>query len=568
MVANQNDERDPTAPRLGGHVSAANANRRGIPAILQSVVHRFPTLLVLITLLGVGFWGHRNDWRAPKFASLFGSTTPHEAEDWCAEHSVPESRCIKCHPELAGEKAKDWCREHGVPESRCTICHPEILTKGVAGDWCKEHGVPESNCTICHPEIAVKGEGPGAESDVKIVASDEAGRSPATKPVKDPATCQTHALRVQFASPESVKKAGVQLGSVVERPMQQTIIANAETQYDRTRFAQVASRVPGAVWRVDKEIGQAVRKGDVLALVDAAEVGRAKAELLTAAAQRELRTQTVRRINELLPQKISTPAELQEAQAALREAEIRVFNARQAIINLGLTATEDTDRIPTERELQLLGLPKEVQSSLDVGAPSANLVPLIAPLDGVVIRREVVAGEVVEASKPLFTVADPSRMWLMIDVPQAQVGRVAMGQRVRFQQERTDETVQGAITWISTAVDDQTRTVKVRVEVDNSNGQLLASTFGRAHITVRESPKAIAVPNEAIQWEGCCHIVFVRLAEDIFQTRKVRLGTRDSHYTEVLAGLLPGEVVATSGSHVLKSEILKSNLGAGCCAEE
>lgn len=569
MATNQNDERGPITPQVVNRVTAVTPNRRsGAVAIAQSTLQRLPTLIVLIAFCGIGFWGHKNDWRAPKFASLFGSPAHREAEDWCAEHNVPDSRCIKCHPELAGEKAKDWCKEHGVPESRCTICHPEILTKGVAGDWCKEHGVPESNCTICHPEIAVKGKAPKAESDVSVVASDDAGRPLATKPAKDPATCQTHALRVQFASAESVKKAGVQLGSVVERPMQQTIIANAETQYDRTRFAQVASRVPGAVWRVDKEIGQAVHKGDVLALVDAAEVGRVKAELLTASAQRELRTQTVRRINELLPQKISTTAELQEAQAALREAEIRVFNARQALLTLGLTAIEETDRIPNERELQLLGLPKEVQASLEVGAPSANLVPLIAPLDGVVIRREVVAGEFVEASKSLFTIADARRMWLMVDVAQAQINRVAIGQDVRFQQEGNDEAVHGTVTWISTTVDDQTRTIKVRVEVDNSDGRLLASTFGRAHITVRSSPKAVAVPNEAIQWEGCCHIVFVRLADDIFQTRKVRLGARDSHYTEVFAGLLPGEVVTTTGSHVLKSEILKSKLGAGCCAGE
>lgn len=556
-------------PRPSSHGTRTTLNRRrGAVASAQLIMHSLPTLLVLIALGGVGWWGHANGWRAPKFASVFGAPAAKEPEDWCLEHNVPESRCIKCHPELAGEQAADWCKEHGVPESRCTICHPEILTKGVAGDWCKEHGVPESNCTICHPEIAVKGRAPEGESDVRVVASDDAVLHPATKPEKDPATCQTHALRVQFASPQSVKKAGVQLGSVIERPMRQTIVANAETQYDRTRFAQVASRVPGAVWRVDKEIGQAVRKGDVLALVDAAEVGRVKAELLTAYAQRELRTQTVRRINELLPQKISTTAELQEAQAALREAEIRVFNARQALINLGLTAPVEMAGIPNERELQLLGLPKEVQSSLDVGAPSANLVPLISPLDGVVIGREVVAGEVVEASKPLFTIADPRRMWLMIDVPQAEIGRVAIGQTVRFQQERSDDTARGTVTWISAAVDDQTRTVKVRAEVDNSDGRLLAFTFGRAHITVRKSPKAIAAPNEAIQWEGCCHIVFVRLADDIFQTRKVRLGARDSSYTEVFAGLLPGEVVATAGSHVLTSEILKSNLGAGCCAEE
>jgi cobalt-zinc-cadmium efflux system membrane fusion protein len=112
-----------------------------------------------------------------------------------------------------------------------------------------------------------------------------------------------------------------------------------------------------------------------------------------------------------------------------------------------------------------------------------------------------------------------------------------------------------------------TRTVQVRVDVPNPDGSLRAHSFGRAQIVLRTSPRAIAVPNEALQWEGCCHIVFVRLADEIFQTRKVRLGAKDQAYTEVLGGVLPGEVVVTAGSHVLKSEILKSKLGAGCCVE-
>jgi len=558
---------DLAIPQPAGHNTIATSRRRrGVAAWTRFVTHSVPTLLVLAAFGGVGYWGHANEWRAPKFASVFGAApVREEPEDWCVEHNVPESRCIKCHPELAGEAAVDWCREHGVPESRCTICHPEILTKGVAGDWCREHGVPESNCTLCHPEIAVKGEAP-EQDGIKIVATDGAALS--TKALKDPATCQTHALRVQFASAESVKKAGVQLGSVVERPMEQTISANAETQYDQTCYAEVAARVPGVVWRVDKQLGQAVQKGDVLALVDAAEVGRVKAELLTASAQRALRSQTVQRTSELLTDKISTPAELQEAQAALREAEIRLFNAQQALINLGLTVPAGADAIPDERELLLLGLPDQVRSSLDAGVPSANLVPLVAPMDGTVIQRDAVAGKVIEVSKPVFVIADTRRLWLIIDIPQSQAGRIMAGQAIRFRPEQADGAFLGTITWISTAVDDQTRTVKARAELDNSDGKLLASTFGRAQITIRESPTAIAVPNTAIQWEGCCHIVFVRLTDDIFQTRKVQLGGRDSHYTEVMAGLLAGEVVATAGSHVLKSEILKSNLGAGCCTEE
>lgn len=568
MSPKPNERADQSAGLAAGRGDATTMRRSSLVGAAQAALRSVPTVLVLFALAGTGYWGHKNEWRAPKFASLFGSPPPTEPEDWCGEHNVPESRCIKCHPELAGETAKDWCKEHGVPESRCTICHPEILTKGVAGDWCKEHGVPESNCTLCHPEIAAKGELAKPADAPTVVLSEDAAAVTATKPGKDPATCQTHALRVQFASADSVRKAGVKLDSVIERPMEQVISANAETQYDRTRYAQVASRLAGVVWRVEKELGQAVQKGEVLALVDAAEVGRMKAELLTAAAQRELRRQTLRRVEKLLPQKISSEADLQEAQAALREAEIRVFNARQALINVGLMVPADTEAVPDERELQLLGLPDQMRTSLEPGATSANLVPLVAPLDGIVVQREVVAGEVVEASKPLFAVADTRRMWLTIDLPQAQVGRIALGQPVRFRPERGDGAISGTIAWVSTAVDDQTRTVKLRAELDNADGRLLANSFGRAHIAIRESPNAIAVPSEAIQWEGCCHIVFVRLTDDIFQTRKVRLGARDARYTEILAGLLPGEVVATTGSHVLKSEILKSNLGAGCCAEE
>ncbi|MEK7731157.1 MAG: efflux RND transporter periplasmic adaptor subunit, partial [Planctomycetota bacterium] len=417
-----------------------------------------------------------------------------------------------------------------------------------------------------------KGAPPNGTPDVSVV---EAGgdtalnKQPSSvgagRPAKDPSTCQTHALRVQFASAASVEKAGVKLGSVAERPMADTLIANAEIDYNRTRLAQVSSRAPGVAWWVGKEVGDRVRRGDVLALVDAADIGRAKAELLQAAAQRQVRAQALERTRSLISSKIATQAELQESEAALREAEIRLFNARQALINLGFVLPADTSDIPDERELQLLGVPPTIRETLDVSSTTANLLPITAPLDGVVTTRNIVAGEIVETSKPLFVVADTSRLWVMIDVPQALSGRLALGQRVRFRPERTsDDAALGTIAWISTAVDEQTRTVKVRADVDNTEGRLLAGMFGQAAITIRESPTAIAVPDEAVQWEGCCHLVFVRLTDEIFQPRKIKVGARSGGFTEVLVGVLPGEVVATTGSHVLKSEILKSSLGAGC----
>jgi cobalt-zinc-cadmium efflux system membrane fusion protein len=119
-------------------------------------------------------------------------------------------------------------------------------------------------------------------------------------------------------------------------------------------------------------------------------------------------------------------------------------------------------------------------------------------------------------------------------------------------------------------VDEKTRTLKVRAELTNADGRLRAHSFGQGRIVLREENDAIVVPNDAVHWEGDCHVVFVRdkdfLSDNglkVFHTRTVRPGARNDKYTEILAGVLPGEVVASKGSGILRSELLKNNLGEG-----
>ncbi len=519
-----------------------------------------PGIAVLVVLGLVAFWGHRTGWKAGKFAEVFGRGAAEEKEDWCDAHGVAKSRCIACNPALGGADPKDWCKEHGVPESNCTTCHPEILTKGKATDWCKEHGVPESSCTLCHPDIAVKGTVPKVD-DFSIARSQD------PKSAADPALCQTHHLRVQFASTAAVKKAGIQLAAVEDRPMVATVGASAEIEYDPDHLARLSSRVPGTIWRMEKQVGERVRKGEVLCLIDSAEVGRLKSEVLQALAQVDVRSKTVKRVQASADQGFRTQAELQEAEAALREARIRGLGSLQALANLGLKVrSEDLSALSEEQSverLRLLGIPESLKKSLE--AAPASLLPVIAPFEGVVLSRDGVAGEVVDLAKPLFGIADTRRMWILLDVRLEDAAGLAIGQPVHFRSDgSSDEVTVGKVLWLSTAVDEKTRTVKVRAEVENPEGRLRAHTFGAAKIVTRREEKAVAVPDAALQWEGCCHIVFVRLSDEIFQTRKVRLGTRNRGYTEILVGVLPGEVVVTTGSHVLKSDILKSRLGAGC----
>lgn len=523
---------------------------------LRSLGAHLPTILSFAVLVGLAIWGQKTGWKL--------SPPPPEAhakaEDWCESHNVPDSRCLACHPELGGGNPADWCKEHGVPESKCATCHPEILTSGEAKDWCREHGVPESQCTLCHPEIAVT-EGPSnGAGDVQVVRDPEAALDAA-------ATCQTHVIRVQFASPEAVRKAGVSLARIETRPMSDAVRAPGEVSYDRTRLAQLASRVPGVVHSVFVEVGDRVERGKLLALIDSADVGRAKAEFLEAVARFDVSSRRLERLKSSGPD-VVTRATFEDAEAAAREARVALFNAEQALGNLGLpvraSELQGLDDAAALERLRFLGLAREALPESGASLATANLMPIIASFDGVVLERGVVQGEVVGPERMLLTVADVGHLWVTLSLPVEDQERVALGQPVTFRPDGAGFSVRGTVSWIGTAIDETTRTLPIRAVVENADGRLRASSFGTGRIIVRSSAEAIVVPDEAIHWEGCCHVVFVRLTDDIFQTRKVRLGAKANGMTEVLVGVVAGETVAARGSHVLKSELLKSKLGAGC----
>ena len=499
-----------------------------------------PQALVFIALGAAAYWGHASGWRLP--AALSPGQGEAAAALWCDAHSVPEEECIECNPEL--------------------------LPRGASHGWCKVHGVHD--CPLCFPDVVQLNKPPEfTEADRQRASRALAlGERP-----RNNSKCQLYLRRIQFASAEAAEKAGVEVEPAWRAPMVESITANGELNYDETRSAHLSSRRPGTVWRVEKQLGDRVAKGEVLALVDAAEVGKAKAEFLQALTQADLKRLNYKHQQsaaDALPAK-----QLRESASALQEAEIRLVMAQQALVNLGLPLdVEEFDDLETDeivRRVQFLGLPAEFVDALDRKTTTTNLLPIVSPLDGVVVSRDVVAGEVVDAAKMLFAVADVERMWLTLDVRLEDADRVETGQKVQFHADGGKQTAQGKINWISTAVDEKTRTVKVRAAIDNRGGAWKAFTFGVGEIVLREESDAIVVPNEAVQWEGDCYVVFIRdkdyLLDDapkLFHVRNVRLGAKDDRHTEILAGVAPGELVATAGSSILDAELLKGKLGEGC----
>jgi cobalt-zinc-cadmium efflux system membrane fusion protein len=513
------------------------------PSRRFDVGHAVPNLVVFSLLAGVLYLGHQTGWKMPKLGEMLGNSS---------------------------EKAEDWCSEHLVPESQCVECQVELLPKHATFGFCRQHGV--ADCVICHPECAEVSGPP------RLPKYDTAAAIAVMARPENNSRNTLHKRRVQFTNEKSAAKAGIEVDVVQEQPMTDVVRANGQVVFDPTRVAHLSSRVAGTVAFVLKGVGDEVQAGDILALVDAAQVGQDKAQLLRAIAQLKSKRAVVERMRGLSADAAIAQKTLLEAESAFREAQIAFVAARQSLVNLGFDVPEHFDGQDDGQiaeDLGLLGMPESMVGSLPPGIKTANLIPIRATYEGVVVASQVVAGEVVGTTTVLFTLANPRRMLLILNLRQEDARYVAAGLPVVFRTDDGPQEVAGRVSWVSPAIDEKTRTLQVRVMLDNPDGKLRDKAFGSGRIVLRQEPNAIVVPEEAVQSTSDASFVFVRDrnylkegAPKVFSVRQVRIGAKADGYVELLAGVLPGEVIATKGSTVLLAQLLRSNLGAGCGCHE
>jgi cobalt-zinc-cadmium efflux system membrane fusion protein len=200
---------------------------------------------------------------------------------------------------------------------------------------------------------------------------------------------------------------------------------------------------------------------------------------------------------------------------------------------------------------------------------AAGRFPAVSPIRGQVTRREAAPGRVVAAGDVLFEVVDTSVMWAEIDVPEARAAGVAAGRRAVLRLRGAEgPELEGAIAWVAPEIDPHSRSVRSRVILANPDGRLRANQYAEARIEGAPRGESTLVPASAVQRVGPVAFVFVRLAEDRYEVRRVRLGPRDGERLAVGGALREGDEVVTAGSFLLKTETLRGSIGAGCCAVE
>ena len=414
-----------------------------------------------------------------------------------------------------------WCNEHGVFEDECFICHPELKSNNSevpsVDIYCEEHRVPERECGICHPELT---------------ASLIPGKG----------------LKIRLKSPESAVKAGVVTTVPVEDKLPATHVVLCQITYNMNYLARITPLTSGVTRRVLVDVGAYVSKDDVLVEIVSPEIASAKADHLTAIENQTLKELVYKREKGLFEKKISSQREYQQALAEYQVATNTTNTRRQQLLNYGFTEVEVKEIVETRS--------------------SSSILPIRAPFSGTIIERNAVIGAAVERGDILFSLADLSTMWLELSIPEDRLSFFKVGNTVEASfNSLPGKKLHGDLIWLASNIEEESRMLKGRAIVKNPDFLLKHGMFGKVSLLSEQSNKGLYVPVESIQRFNKKSFLFVKLSDDLFEIRRVVLGSRNDDKIEILEGISPHEKVVAAGSFTLKSEFLKSRLGEGCVDE-
>lgn len=331
-------------------------------------------------------------------------------------------------------------------------------------------------------------------------------------------------------SAEQIKSAGIELAVAAPRSMSTSVTFPGEIRFDEDRTTHVVPRVGGIVEEVKVDLGQAVKKGQVLAVIASQQISDQRAELNAAQRRLELARLTMQREKKLWEDKISAEQDYLLARQAYQEADISYANGRQKLSAIGAS----------------------LKSS------AGNRYELIAPFDSMVVEKHLAIGEVVNDTTSAFTLSDLSRVWATFGVAPKDLNKVVVGRAVTVSAPDLNAQVEGRISYVGNLLGEQTRAAAVRVVLANPEGAWRPGLFVSVDVTADRANAAVSLPESAIQSVEDKPSVFVRNAEG-FELRPVKVGRRDGGYVEILQGLTAGTQVAAAGSFILKSELGKGS---------
>tara|TARA_R110002110_G_scaffold138_2_gene553 strand:- start:2648 stop:4330 length:1683 start_codon:yes stop_codon:yes gene_type:complete len=343
-------------------------------------------------------------------------------------------------------------------------------------------------------------------------------------------------------TPAVMKEFGIKTERADRGSIAKLITRPAEVSFNLEHYTHVVPRVGGIASSIRVSQGDRVKTDQVLAEFESRELAGLKAEYLGAVERFDLARLEFQRMQALRKKGIASEKTYLAARSVFVEARIALRSARQKLSSIGIRG----------KVLQQI-----------VREPDANIARYImrSPMDGVVISRHLVRGELVSTEREAFVIANLSSVWIDISVYASDIPVVRAGQQVVLETE-TGEKASGSISFVSPDVSEKTRTAKARVVLEGNSSKFRPGMFIKASIAVSQSDVAIRVPKSAIHVQDAKTVVFAN-EDGAFKPRPVTVGRQNDHYAEITQGLKPGETFASEGSFLIKAQLSKASFGDG-----
>jgi cobalt-zinc-cadmium efflux system membrane fusion protein len=231
-----------------------------------------------------------------------------------------------------------------------------------------------------------------------------------------------------------------------------------------------------------------------------------------------------------------------------------------------------TERDAAKQALHVLGLTDEVLSSIDRGERGvrAGSLPVRAPLEGTIIEKHAVVGELVEPGSDVMLLADLTTVWVWADIYEQDLSRLIQARNLGpipvnvLVRAFPGKPFEGKIDYVGATMEERTRTVKVRATVENSERLLRPGMFCEIRMGISTREEVLAIPKVALLSDEGCDFVFRHWKEDYYVRRPVKKGREFPDRVEIIEGLEPGDRIVADGAFLLKSDILREKMGAGC----
>lgn len=331
---------------------------------------------------------------------------------------------------------------------------------------------------------------------------------------------------------QQINAAAIELAKVESAKLASNLQFPGEIKLNQDRTAHVVPRIAGVVESVHAELGQSVKKGQLLAVIASVAASEQRSELLIAEQRLALAKTTAEREKRLWQQQVSAEQDYLQAQQAQQEAQSAVSNARQKLAALGLSA-----------------------GSRGAGL---NRFELRAPFDGMVIEKHLSLGEAIKEDTAVFTISDLTQVWAEMNISAKDIAEVRVGETVSVISSASAAKIEGKISYVGALIGEQSRSAIARVVLANPQNAWRPGLFVNVALKPGDAAAVLTVLSDAVQQLDDQPVVFVRIAEG-FLAQPVKLGRSDGKRLEVLSGLSEGQRYAANGSFILKSELGKAS---------